>query len=405
MITGLSGSHNLPSFNPDVLVRLRLTSTRRCETHLASPSSRPWLSQDSSHTSGCSVHGGDSLLLPHPEFPQNPNSQNPTPILLIPSPPIPPQNPSPHSPKPSLPLLRVSSSSCDAAPLTPTPRTLKSRLAAGETLYGLFLLSSSPTLAEIAGLAGYDYVVVDLEHGPGGVGDALPCLRALAAARTPALLRLPEPSAAWAKKALDLGPQGLMFPMVDSPRAAELAVSYCRFPPRGVRGSAHTVVRASAYGLDDAYLARCEDDLLIAVQVESAPPSPRSSPSPLSTASTSCRWALSISAPAWATSGTPATARSGRRSRTLSGECSPCATTTAAAAAPIWGFCDAARRSGAAEAEGLPHGGGGGGRGDVPRRCSGGRAEVPLRGGGDRGGGRRRRQAQGRGVLERVTRI
>ncbi|XP_020114989.1 uncharacterized protein LOC109728866 [Ananas comosus] len=177
----------------------------------------------------------------------------------------------PIPPKPSLPLLRVSSSSCDAAPLTPTPRTLKSRLAAGETLYGLFLLSSSPTLAEIAGLAGYDYVVVDLEHGPGGVGDALPCLRALAAARTPALLRLPEPSAAWAKKALDLGPQGLMFPMVDSPRAAELAVSYCRFPPRGVRGSAHTVVRASAYGLDDAYLARCEDDLLIAVQVESAP--------------------------------------------------------------------------------------------------------------------------------------
>nr|CAD1821478.1 unnamed protein product [Ananas comosus var. bracteatus] len=178
----------------------------------------------------------------------------------------------PIPPKPSFPLLRVSSSSsCDAAPLTPPPRSLKSRLAAGETLYGLFLLSSSPTLAEIAGLAGYDYVVVDLEHGPGAVGDALPCLRALAAARTPALVRLPEPSAAWAKKVLDLGPQGIMFPMVDSPRAAELAVSYCRFPPRGVRGSAHTVVRASAYGLDDAYLARCEDELLIAVQVESAP--------------------------------------------------------------------------------------------------------------------------------------
>nr|CAD1837520.1 unnamed protein product [Ananas comosus var. bracteatus] len=46
------GSHNLPSLSPDVLVRLRLTSTRRCETRLASPSSRPWLSRDSSHTSG-----------------------------------------------------------------------------------------------------------------------------------------------------------------------------------------------------------------------------------------------------------------------------------------------------------------------------------------------------------------
>nr|CAD1821850.1 unnamed protein product [Ananas comosus var. bracteatus] len=45
-----------PPLSPDVLVRLRLTSTRRCETHLASPSSRPWLSRDSSHTSGWFPH-------------------------------------------------------------------------------------------------------------------------------------------------------------------------------------------------------------------------------------------------------------------------------------------------------------------------------------------------------------
>ncbi|KAJ8497500.1 hypothetical protein OPV22_008052 [Ensete ventricosum] len=146
--------------------------------------------------------------------------------------------------------------------------SLKSRLAAGETLYGLFLLSASPTLAEIAGLAGYDYVVVDMEHGPGGISDALPCLRALAATRTPAVLRLPEPSDTWAKKALDLGPQGIMFPMVDTPAAAAHAVACCRFPPRGIRGSAHTVVRASAYGLDDGYLTRCEEEILVMCQVE-----------------------------------------------------------------------------------------------------------------------------------------
>ncbi|WOL13121.1 hypothetical protein Cni_G21890 [Canna indica] len=154
------------------------------------------------------------------------------------------------------------------------PRSIKSRLAAGDTLYGLFLLSASPTLAEIAGFAGYDYVVIDMEHGPGGVYDALSCLRALDAARTPAVIRLPEPSAAWAKKALDLGPQGLMFPMVDSPAAAAHAVACCRFPPRGVRGSAHPVVRASAYGLDDGYLARCEEELLVMCQVESADAAP-----------------------------------------------------------------------------------------------------------------------------------
>ncbi|KAK9274448.1 hypothetical protein L1049_021695 [Liquidambar formosana] len=150
-----------------------------------------------------------------------------------------------------------------------TPQTLKSRLKNGETLYGLFLLSFSPTLAEIAGLAGYDFVVVDMEHGPGGICDALTCLRALAATGTPAILRLPESCPTWAKKALDLGPQGIMFPMIDSPKLARKAVSYCRFPPAGVRGSAHTVVRASNYGIDAGYLSNYEDELLIMCQVES----------------------------------------------------------------------------------------------------------------------------------------
>lgn len=152
----------------------------------------------------------------------------------------------------------------------PVPsRSLKSRLHDGETLYGLFLLSFSPTLAEIAGLAGYDFVVVDMEHGHGGVSDALPCLHALAATRTPAIIRLPESCPTWAKKALDLGPQGIMFPMIDSPKLARKAVSYCRFPPAGVRGSAHTVVRASSYGIDAGYLSNYEEELLIMCQVES----------------------------------------------------------------------------------------------------------------------------------------
>jgi 2-keto-3-deoxy-L-rhamnonate aldolase RhmA len=174
--------------------------------------------------------------------------------------------------KPSRAAISASASASAAAAsdfLAPVP-SLKSRLAAGDTLYGLFLLSFSPTLAEIAGLAGYDYVVVDMEHGPGGIPEALACLRALDAARTPAVLRLPEACPVWAKKALDLGPAGLMLPAVESPAAAAEAVSYCRYPPRGVRGAAYPIVRASAYGLDDSYVSRCEDDTLIICQVETA---------------------------------------------------------------------------------------------------------------------------------------
>ncbi|KAL8141550.1 hypothetical protein V2J09_014582 [Rumex salicifolius] len=168
--------------------------------------------------------------------------------------------------------IRSTSSSVDiSAPESDATknRSLKSRLYNGDTLYGLFLCSASPLLAEIAGLSGYDFVVVDMEHGYGGISDALPCLRALAATRTPAILRLPESTAAWAKKALDLGPQGIMFPMIDTPESAKAAVSYCRYPPNGVRGAAHPIVRASGYGIDAGYLESYEDELLVMCQVES----------------------------------------------------------------------------------------------------------------------------------------
>ncbi|XP_058067728.1 uncharacterized protein LOC131217046 [Magnolia sinica] len=196
-----------------------------------------------------------SLKTLKPHFHTKPNFPNP---LRIQSPPF-----NPCSPK---------SSPTDLLPSDPTtsslPQTLKTRLSSGETLYGIFLLGFSPTLAEIAGHAGYDFAVVDMEHGPGGISDALACLRALAATQTPAILRIPESSDVWAKKALDLGPQGIMFPMIDGPKSAKKAVSYCRFPPEGVRGSAHTVVRASKYGIDDGYLQNYQDELLIMCQVE-----------------------------------------------------------------------------------------------------------------------------------------
>ncbi|KAL0296400.1 UNVERIFIED_CONTAM: 2-dehydro-3,6-dideoxy-6-sulfogluconate aldolase [Sesamum radiatum] len=140
-----------------------------------------------------------------------------------------------------------------------TLTAMKARLEKGHTLYGLFLCTFSPVIAEISGYAGYDFVVVDMEHGYGGISTALPCLHALAATATPAILRLQECSQTWAKKALDLGPQGVMFPMIDTPEQARRAVSYCRYPPNGLRGAAHPVIRASWYGIDEEYLSKLNE--------------------------------------------------------------------------------------------------------------------------------------------------
>ena len=104
----------------------------------------------------------------------------------------------------------------------------------------------------------------------GGLSEALACLRALGATGTPAIIRIPEACPVWAKKALDLGPAGIMIPNVESPTAAAATVSYCRYPPHGVRGAAYQIVRASSYGLDNLYVSRCEEETLIICQVETS---------------------------------------------------------------------------------------------------------------------------------------
>ncbi|CAH8382881.1 unnamed protein product [Eruca vesicaria subsp. sativa] len=117
---------------------------------------------------------------------------------------------------------------------TQIQRSLKYRLRKGENLYGLFLLPLSPEIAEIAAFSGYDFIIIDLEHGAGGIREALNCIRAIEAAGCSAVIRVPDISQAWAKKALDLGAGGIMFPMVENGRSASNAVSFCRYRPDGV---------------------------------------------------------------------------------------------------------------------------------------------------------------------------
>lgn len=154
---------------------------------------------------------------------------------------------------------------------TQTRKSLKSRLREGENLYGLFLLSLSPEIAEIAALSGYDFIIVDLEHGAGGIREAVNCIRAIEGAGCSAVVRVPDVTQAWAKKALDLGTAGIMFPMVENGRSASDAVSFCRYRPDGVRGCAYSVVRDSKFGFDEAYLANYVDNLLVMCQVRSIP--------------------------------------------------------------------------------------------------------------------------------------
>ena len=75
--------------------------------------------------------------------------------------------------------------------MQPIVNTLKRRILAGQPSFGMWVQSNSPISAEIAGLVGFDFIIIDQEHGPGGIEDALAMMRALNGSPTTAMIRVP----------------------------------------------------------------------------------------------------------------------------------------------------------------------------------------------------------------------
>lgn len=148
---------------------------------------------------------------------------------------------------------------------------LKQRLTQGRSAIGCWLQMDSPIAAEIVGQAGYDCVMIDHEHGPGDIGTAIALMQALGASGCTPCMRVPANDRVMIKRALDAGVAGVMVPAVNSKAEAEDAVASCRYPPRGARGMAAPVVRASDYGADwQSYAQGADDALLVICQIESA---------------------------------------------------------------------------------------------------------------------------------------
>ncbi|MDJ0949782.1 MAG: aldolase/citrate lyase family protein [Alphaproteobacteria bacterium] len=146
---------------------------------------------------------------------------------------------------------------------------LKQRLAEGKSALGAWCATQSAVAAEILGHAGYDFILIDHEHGFGGYTDSLALLQALQAFPATVILRVPVNDPVPIKRALDIGAEGIMVPMVESAADANAAVAAARYPPAGIRGCATTVVRAADYGLRaDDYLARADAQVFVMVQIE-----------------------------------------------------------------------------------------------------------------------------------------
>ncbi|MEZ5401762.1 MAG: aldolase/citrate lyase family protein [Bryobacteraceae bacterium] len=143
-------------------------------------------------------------------------------------------------------------------------------LARGERLIGSFLSTGYPVNAELVGMAGFDFVIIDLEHGMSAERDILGQLHALETTGTTGLVRVESHEKQRVHRILDLGAKGIMFPRVESADQARACVAAMRYPPRGVRGVA-TMIRASGYGRDyEGYRDSSEAELITILQIESA---------------------------------------------------------------------------------------------------------------------------------------
>lgn len=149
--------------------------------------------------------------------------------------------------------------------------SIKQKLAAGARLNGCWIESFSPICAEIMAMSGYDTALIDLEHGPGGCLDAIPLMQAVRSRGCSPLIRVTSANDAHIKRALDIGPVGIMVPNLRTADEAAQAVAACRYGPTGHRGAAPGILRATDYGKHvAAYLEWMEKDFLIIGQVESA---------------------------------------------------------------------------------------------------------------------------------------
>jgi len=146
---------------------------------------------------------------------------------------------------------------------------LKKKLADGRKCLGCWLSLGNAMAAEIVGLAGYEWVMIDHEHGPGDFQSAIGQMQALAAFDTTCIMRVPWNDLVYIKRALDAGAEGIMIPMIEDAAQAKAAVAACRYPPNGIRGAATSSVRAANYGMAEAdYVARAEAELMIICQIE-----------------------------------------------------------------------------------------------------------------------------------------
>jgi 2-keto-3-deoxy-L-rhamnonate aldolase RhmA len=148
-----------------------------------------------------------------------------------------------------------------------TPTTLREKLANGTLALGSWITIGHPAVAEIMAKAGFDWLVVDLEHSVISIDVAGDLIRTIDLCGVSPLVRLTSNNPDQIKRVLDAGAHGIVVPMVNSVAEATQAVAATRYGPGGVRGVG--LARAQGYGANfKDYMDWMERGPIVIVQIE-----------------------------------------------------------------------------------------------------------------------------------------
>ena len=141
---------------------------------------------------------------------------------------------------------------------------LLERYQNGEVGYGMWLNTADSQVTEISTAAGYDWICLDLQHGLAEIGDLARLMPILEKGNASRIVRVLNDQADTIGRVLDLGAEGVIVPMIDTPEQAANAAAACRYPPIGLRSCGPT--RAMAY--DPAYLSHANDKVACIIMIE-----------------------------------------------------------------------------------------------------------------------------------------
>lgn len=151
-----------------------------------------------------------------------------------------------------------------------TGAEFKSQLRAGQPKIGLFINGHSPTVAEQLAHSGYDWLLVDTQHGPMDHEKLSAMLCAISSGGAKSLVRVGSyDDRPGIQQALDLGADGILVPYINTAEEARVAVSCCRYPTQGTRSVYFPQRSTNKDGLL-GYVGNANKNIVVALQVETA---------------------------------------------------------------------------------------------------------------------------------------